>query len=129
MTKFTDQIPSAQRNEREPQKMEVTEVRSINPPPRGHPSPPGHGGAGGCTLTAARFSSEDILFCIDLGPETMVEMKVNGPNGRPYTRLDSIKQAILLFVHAKLSINPDHRFAFSALSKSTYWVCVSCLFQ
>ncbi|XP_047967432.1 uncharacterized protein LOC125211605 isoform X2 [Salvia hispanica] len=49
-------------------------------------------------------------------------MKVNGPNGRPYTRLDSIKQAIMLFVHSKLSINPDHRFAFSALSKSTYWL-------
>ncbi|MBA0719448.1 hypothetical protein Golax_007128, partial [Gossypium laxum] len=26
------------------------------------------------------------------------------------TRLDSIKQAILLFVNSKLSINPDHRF-------------------
>ncbi|GER25773.1 BRISC and BRCA1-A complex member 1 [Striga asiatica] len=96
--------------------MEVSEVRSLNPPP-------GQGrGGGGYTLPAGRFSSEDILFCVDVGPETMAEMKVNGPNGRPYTRLDSIKQAILLFVHAKLSINPDHRFAFSALSKTTYWL-------
>ncbi|KAK6140773.1 hypothetical protein DH2020_025492 [Rehmannia glutinosa] len=102
--------------------MEVTEVRSLNPPPGGPPSPPGQSGGGGYTLPAARFSSEDILFCIDVGPESMVEMKVNGPNGRPYTRLDSIKQAILLFVHAKLTINPDHRFAFAALSKTTYWV-------
>ncbi|KAI3468146.1 hypothetical protein Pfo_024809 [Paulownia fortunei] len=102
--------------------MEVTEVRSLKPPQGGPPSPAGQGAGGGYTLPAARFSSEDILFCIDLGPETLVEMKVNGPNGRPYTRLDSIKQAILLFVHAKLSINPDHRFAFSALSKSTYWL-------
>ncbi|KAK6140886.1 hypothetical protein DH2020_025380 [Rehmannia glutinosa] len=102
--------------------MEVTEVRSLNPPPGGPPSPPGQSGGGGYTLPAARFSSEDILFCIDVGPESMVEMKVNGPNGRPYTRLDSIKQAILLFVHAKLTINPDHRFAFAALSKTTYWL-------
>ncbi|KAL6533991.1 hypothetical protein OROHE_013824 [Orobanche hederae] len=103
--------------------MEIIEVRSLPPSAGGPPSPPGQGGGGGgYTLPAARFSSEDILFCIDVGPETMVEMKVNGPNGRPYTRLDSIKQAILLFVHAKLSINSDHRFAFSALSKTTYWL-------
>lgn len=110
--------------------MEVTEFRSINPPPGGRPpSPPRQGNDGGYTLPATRFSCEDILFCIDLGPETMVEMKVNGPNGRPYTRLESIIQAIMLFVHAKLNINPDHRFAIAALSKSTYyWVFVSCLF-
>ncbi|GFP88065.1 hypothetical protein PHJA_000950200 [Phtheirospermum japonicum] len=105
--------------------MEITEARSLNPSPDGPPSPPGQDGGAGYTLPAARFSSEDILFCIDVGPETMTEMKVNGPNGRPYTRLESIKQAILLFVHAKLSINPDHRFAFSALSKTTYWVLTS----
>ncbi|KAL3655694.1 hypothetical protein CASFOL_000090 [Castilleja foliolosa] len=102
--------------------METTEARSLIPSPEGPPSPPGQGGGIGYTLPAARLSSEDILFCIDVGPETMTEMKVNGPNGRPYTRLESIKQAILLFVHAKLSINPDHRFAFSALSKTTYWL-------
>ncbi|KAL7159232.1 hypothetical protein ABFS83_01G014400 [Erythranthe nasuta] len=103
--------------------MEVTEYRNPNPSPGGRPpSPPGQGNGGGYTLPAGQFSSEDILFCIDMGPETMAEMKVNGPNGRPYTRLDSIKQAILLFVHAKLTINSDHRFAFAALSKSTYWI-------
>lgn len=106
--------------------MEVAEVRSTNAPLLGSQSPPAHGG--GYTLPAARISNEDILFCIDVGPETMVEMKVNGPNGRPYTRLESIKQAIMLFVHAKLSINSDHRFAFCALSKSTYWVFISPLF-
>ncbi|KAG8375648.1 hypothetical protein BUALT_Bualt10G0122100 [Buddleja alternifolia] len=101
--------------------MEVTEVRGLTPPPGGHSSSPGQGG-GAYTLPAARISSEDILFCIDVGPESMVEMKFNGPNGRPFTRLDSIKQAIMLFVHAKLTTNPDHRFAFAALSKSTYWL-------
>lgn len=74
------------------------------------------------TLPAANYSSEDILFCIDVGPESMVEMKVAGPNGRPFTRLDSMRQAILLFIHAKLTINPDHRFAFTALGKSVSWV-------
>ncbi|KAL1532565.1 hypothetical protein AAHA92_32555 [Salvia divinorum] len=95
--------------------MDVAEVKSSNPQPTVH-------GGGGDTLPAVRFSNEDILFCIDVGRETLAEMKVNGPNGRPYTRLDSIKQAIMLFVHSKLTINPDHRFAFSALGKSTYWL-------
>uniref|UniRef100_A0A803LBE1 BRISC and BRCA1-A complex member 1 n=1 Tax=Chenopodium quinoa TaxID=63459 RepID=A0A803LBE1_CHEQI len=52
----------------------------------------------------------------------MVEMKNTGPNGRPITRLDSIKQSILLFIHAKLTINPNHRFAFASLAKSASWV-------
>ena len=74
------------------------------------------------TLLPSRYSSEDILFCIDVDTESLVEMKVTGPNGRPITRLDSIKQAILLFINAKLSINPDHRFAFATLAKSASWV-------
>ncbi|KAL3818973.1 hypothetical protein ACJIZ3_004878 [Penstemon smallii] len=93
----------------------VIEGQNFGPPHR-------QGDGGRYTLPAGRFANEDILFCIDVGPETMSEMKVNGPNGRPYTRLDSIKQAILLFIHSKLTINPDHRFAFTALSKSTYWL-------
>lgn len=74
------------------------------------------------TLPPVNYSSEDILFCIDVGPESLVEMKVTGPNGRPFTRLDSMKQAILFFIHAKLTINPDHRFAFTSLGKSVSWV-------
>ena len=74
------------------------------------------------TLLPSRYSSEDILFCIDVDTESLVEMKVTGPNGRPITRLDSIKQAILLFINAKLSINPDHRFAFATLTKSASWL-------
>ncbi|XP_051137645.1 uncharacterized protein LOC127255914 [Andrographis paniculata] len=101
--------------------MQETDVPTFTPPAAGH----GGGGTGTGTeyiLPSNRCSSEDILFCIDVGPEMLVEMKVNVPNGRPYTRLDSIKQAIMLFVHAKLTINPDHRFAFTALAKSTYWL-------
>ncbi|KAG6389417.1 hypothetical protein SASPL_150885 [Salvia splendens] len=67
--------------------MEVAEVRSSNPQPAVH-------GGGGYTLPAVRFSNEDILFCIDIGRETLAEMKLNGPNGRPYTRLDSISRQL-----------------------------------
>ncbi|KAF5748302.1 hypothetical protein HS088_TW04G00254 [Tripterygium wilfordii] len=70
------------------------------------------------TLKPARINNEDILFCIDVDAESMVEMKATGPNGRPLTRLDAIRQAILLFINSKLSINPEHRFGFAALAKS-----------
>ncbi|KAL7594598.1 hypothetical protein Lser_V15G27912 [Lactuca serriola] len=74
------------------------------------------------TLPATRLSSEDILFCIDVDPESLVEMKNTSASGRPFTRLESIKQAILLFINAKLAINPDHRFAYSALGKTPFWL-------
>ncbi|XP_057958205.1 uncharacterized protein LOC131151049 [Malania oleifera] len=74
------------------------------------------------TLQLSPISSEDILFCIDADVESLVEMKISGPKGRPTTRLDSIKQAILLFVNAKLAINPDHRFAFASFAKSASWL-------
>ncbi|KAL5065917.1 hypothetical protein RYX36_027654 [Vicia faba] len=51
------------------------------------------------------ISNEDILFCIDIDPQSI-------------TRFDAIKQSILLFVNAKLTINPQHRFAFATLSNS-----------
>ncbi|KNA21155.1 hypothetical protein SOVF_045970 [Spinacia oleracea] len=82
------------------------------------------GGSGGAAykLKPTPYHKEDILFCIDIDTESMSEMKNTGPNGRPITRLDSIKQSILLFIHAKLTINPDHRFAFASLSNSAAWV-------
>ncbi|XP_060173616.1 uncharacterized protein LOC132604222 [Lycium barbarum] len=90
--------------------MEVIEGQGSTPPPTYNLSP-------------NRLASEDILFCIDVdNNESLVEMKVSGAGGRPYTRLDSIKQAILLFVNAKLTINLDHRFAFAGLGKSAFWV-------
>ncbi|KAI3995086.1 hypothetical protein MKX01_031888 [Papaver californicum] len=48
-------------------------------------------------------------------------MKLSGPKGRLINRLESIKQAILLFVHSKLTINPDHRFAFASLAQVASW--------
>ncbi|XP_031487272.1 uncharacterized protein LOC116255547 [Nymphaea colorata] len=65
---------------------------------------------------------EDIIFCIDIDRQSQADMKVTGAKGRPITRLDAIKQAILLFLHAKLRMNPNHRFAFSALSHSASWI-------
>ncbi|PPD86934.1 hypothetical protein GOBAR_DD16137 [Gossypium barbadense] len=74
------------------------------------------GGAGRYILNPTRINSEDIIFCVDVDAESLVEMKTAG-----VTRLDSIKQAMLLFVNSKLSINPDHRFAFATLSKTASW--------
>ncbi|XP_061374972.1 uncharacterized protein LOC133317154 [Gastrolobium bilobum] len=74
------------------------------------------------TLKPSRISNEDILFCIDVDPESLIEMKIVGQNGRPLTRLDAIKQAIALFINAKLTINPEHRFAFAALTNSVSWL-------
>nr|AFK40962.1 unknown [Medicago truncatula] len=76
-------------------------------------------------LQPSRIDNEDILFCIDIDPQSMAELKgaTSGrPNGRPFTRLDAIKQAIVLFVNAKLTINPQHRFAFATLSDSVSWL-------
>nr|CAD1822191.1 unnamed protein product [Ananas comosus var. bracteatus] len=74
------------------------------------------------SLPPSRFQSEDILFCVDVDAESRREMKLSGPKGRPITRLDAVKQALLLFVHSKVAINSDHRFALSALSQSVSWV-------
>ncbi|KAJ6861895.1 hypothetical protein NC652_038882 [Populus alba x Populus x berolinensis] len=35
------------------------------------------------SLNPNRISNEDILFCIDIGPESLVEMKSTGPGGKP----------------------------------------------
>ncbi|TXG61936.1 hypothetical protein EZV62_013299 [Acer yangbiense] len=74
------------------------------------------------TLPPRRINSEDILFCVDVDAESLVEMKSTTVNGRPLTRLESIRQAILLFVNTKLSMNPDHRFAFATLAKTASWL-------
>jgi len=83
------------------------------------------------TLQPSRINNEDILVCVDVDPQSMSEMKgaTAGPNGRPLTRLDAIKQSIILFVNAKLTINPQHRFAFATLTNSVSWVCNLILFH
>ncbi|KAG0462803.1 hypothetical protein HPP92_021279 [Vanilla planifolia] len=74
------------------------------------------------SLPPSRLQSEDILFCVDVDAESSVEMKVSGSKGRPITRLDSIKQSLLLFVNSKLAINSDHRFSFTVLGQSISWL-------
>ncbi|KFK29917.1 hypothetical protein AALP_AA7G195100 [Arabis alpina] len=82
----------------------------------------GSGGASRYALKRSRINSEDILFCIDVDAESSVEMKTTGTNGRPLIRMECVKQAIILFIHNKLSMNPDHRFAFATLSTSAAWL-------
>ncbi|KAJ4809701.1 BRISC and BRCA1-A complex member 1 [Rhynchospora pubera] len=71
------------------------------------------------SLPPRLFMPEDILFCVDIGPESGRTMRVSGPKGNNVlTSLDAIKQALLLFAHAKLTMCMDDRFAFSYLGSS-----------
>eukprot|EP01018_Ginkgo_biloba_P031618 Gb_19162 [translate_table: standard] len=72
-------------------------------------------------LHAMTHSYEDIIFCIDIDRQVEAEMKVAGAKGQLLTRIDSIKQALLLFVHSKLNINPNHRFAFATMGHTANW--------
>ncbi|KQK19840.1 uncharacterized protein LOC100846437 [Brachypodium distachyon] len=91
------------------------------------------------SLPPIRLPLEDILFCVDVDAEALSEMKAApapaaspGPPGatgaaapaaaaltmgpRPAVkRMDAVKQALMLFVHSKLTMCPDHRFAFATL--------------
>jgi hypothetical protein len=71
------------------------------------------------SLQPLQINNEDILFCIDIDPQSMLQMKTRTTT---LTRLEAIKQAILLFVNSKLISNPNHRFAFITLSDSVSWV-------
>jgi hypothetical protein len=94
------------------------------------------------SLLPGRLPAEDILFCVDVDLEARAEMKSaasaassgststaspqptqpagagGAPAAGPRTavrRMDAIKQALLLFVHSKLTMCPDHRYAFGSL--------------
>ncbi|KAK2388441.1 BRISC/BRCA1-A complex protein [Trifolium repens] len=71
------------------------------------------------SLQPLQIYNEDILFCIDIDPQSMLQMKTRTTT---LTRLEAIKQAILLFVNSKLISNPNHRFAFITLSDSVSWL-------
>ncbi|GLJ23521.1 hypothetical protein SUGI_0445590 [Cryptomeria japonica] len=72
-------------------------------------------------LLRLQHSFEDIILCIDTDRQMETELKSVGAKGQGLSRMDSVKQAILLFVHAKLTINPNHRFAFATLGHSATW--------
>lgn len=104
---------------------------------------PRHGGPAASptfSLLPSRLPLEDILFCVDVDAEARSEMKAapassssttsstaSGSPGaadpvaarRPAVRrMDAVKQALMLFVHSKLTMCPDHRFAFASLGET-----------
>ncbi|KAL6606197.1 hypothetical protein ACP70R_041850 [Stipagrostis hirtigluma subsp. patula] len=100
-------------------------------------------------LLPVRLPPEDILFCVDVDLEASADMKpaaaaaaAAASSGSASTaspqpssqaaaraaprpgvrRMDAVKQALLLFVHGKLTMCPDHRFAFAKLGDTFSWV-------
>uniref|UniRef100_A0A0A9D970 BRISC and BRCA1-A complex member 1 n=1 Tax=Arundo donax TaxID=35708 RepID=A0A0A9D970_ARUDO len=95
------------------------------------PTPPRY------SLPPVRLPPEDILFCVDVDLEARAEMKSaasaassgststasSGAAPRPAVRrMDAVRQALLLFVHGKLTMCPDHRFAFASLGETVSMV-------
>lgn len=106
------------------------------------PAPPRY------SLPPVRLPAEDILFCVDVDLELRAEMKPaaaasgtssasTGSTPQPQQpagagaggaarsvvrRMDAVKQALLLFVHGKHAMCPDHRFAFASLGETVSMV-------
>ncbi|RCV20654.1 hypothetical protein SEVIR_4G072200v4 [Setaria viridis] len=97
------------------------------------------------SLPPVRLPAEDILFCVDVDLEASAEMKsaaasapspgstsTASPQPQPpagaggarpaVRRMDAVRQALLLFVHSKLTMCPDHRFAFASLGETVSMV-------
>lgn len=68
-------------------------------------------------VTELPHQPEDIIFCVDVDRAVDTEMK-----GATSSRLVAIKQALLLFVTAKLAMDPRHRFAVVTLGDTAKWV-------
>jgi hypothetical protein len=66
------------------------------------------------------YSPEDILLCVDADAEVNAEMKAGG-GVKGLSRLDAVKQALVLFVHSKLLMHPQHRFSVATLSNNAVW--------
>ncbi|TVU12583.1 hypothetical protein EJB05_46234 [Eragrostis curvula] len=114
------------------------------------PTPPAAAAPPRYSLPPVRLPPEDILFCVDVDLEALAEMKPaaapassgstsstsspqpagparagagTGTGPRPAVRrMDAVKQAVLLFVHSKLAMWPDHRFAFASLGETVSMV-------
>ncbi len=72
------------------------------------------------------YSPEDILLCVDADAEVNAEMKAGG-GVKGLSRLDAVKQALVLFVHSKLLMHPQHRFSVATLSNNAVWLrCGGC---
>ncbi|KAF3596876.1 hypothetical protein DY000_02027783 [Brassica cretica] len=79
---------------------------------------------------ASTFAEEDVSDeCSEISPYAATKMTSEQALTSEQASSSSkdiynncVKQAIILFIHNKLSINPDHRFAFATLSKSAAWL-------
>ncbi|CAN6179326.1 unnamed protein product [Urochloa humidicola] len=118
-------------------------------PPAAAPAPPRY------SLPPVRLPAEDILFCVDVDLEASAEMKSAasapssgsassasspqpqplagagagagaGASRPPVRRMDAVRQSLLLFVHSKLTMCPDHRFAFASLGETVSMVLIYC---
>ena len=83
------------------------------------------------------FLPEDIIMCVDLDREVDSDLKPSaapgsrgGPNGAPTTqgisRMNAIRQGLLLLVYAKLQMDSRHRFRLATIGEKFSWV--SCHF-
>lgn len=78
-------------------------------------------------VTAMSHVPEDIVLCIDSDAQIETELRAppgakNAPPvGTSVTRLDAVRQALLLFVHAKLAIDSRHRFAIATMGETPDW--------
>ncbi|KAJ9680183.1 hypothetical protein PVL29_019471 [Vitis rotundifolia] len=73
-------------------------------------------------LNHSQLFNEGILPCIDINAESMMKMKATGSKERLITGMHLLQQATLSFTHARLAVNSDHRFVFTALVRITSWL-------
>eukprot|EP00752_Nemacystus_decipiens_P011480 g10192.t1 len=66
-------------------------------------------------LVVASMSPEDLVLCVDVGPEMTSEWVGAGAGGATTSRMLVVKTALRGFVRRKASFNPKHRFAVVAL--------------
>lgn len=66
-------------------------------------------------LTVAAMSPEDIVLCVDVGPEMGSEWAGAGPGGSATSRMRVVQAALSGFVRRKASFNQRHRFALCTL--------------
>jgi hypothetical protein len=70
------------------------------------------------------YTMENILIAVDIDKEADAEMKAvssSGNKGPALKRMDAIKQALLLLIHSKLTMNPLHQFAFMTMGRYPAW--------
>ncbi|CAM6097320.1 unnamed protein product [Calypogeia fissa] len=76
-------------------------------------------------VKTASYTLENILIAVDIDKEADAEMKAVSSSvaskGPALRRMDAVKQALLFFIHSKLTMNPLHQFAFVTLGRFPSW--------